>query len=56
MDATESGEAATTDLWDLADRVRRLAPDRHDPERFHADKDAVVDDLRRLARRLEGRP
>jgi hypothetical protein len=34
----------------LADRVERLAPSRHNPETFHADKSQVVAELRKLAR------
>jgi hypothetical protein len=37
-------------LRDLADRVSRLAPNRHNPETFHADKSQVVAELRKLAR------
>jgi hypothetical protein len=37
-------------LRDLAERLARLAPSRHDPERFHIDKSDLVDALRRLAR------
>ncbi len=40
----------------LADRVRRLVPDRRDPERFHADKSDLVAELRTLARAIEARP
>jgi len=35
----------------IADRVRRLLPSRHDPERFHVEKDEIERELRRLARR-----
>lgn len=34
----------------LADRVQRLAPNRHDPERFHIDKAELAAELRALAR------
>lgn len=37
-------------LEQLADQVRSLRPDRHDPERFHVEKDAIERQLRRLAR------
>lgn len=40
-------------LLALADRVRRLAPDRRDPEQFHAEKSEIVHELRRLARRID---
>ncbi len=36
-------------LLALADRLRHLAPSRHDPERFHAEKSAIEGELRRLA-------
>jgi hypothetical protein len=40
-------------IAELASRVRRLSPDRRDPERFHHDKDQIERDLRRLARDME---
>lgn len=45
------------DLEALAHRVVRLSPDRHDPERFHLEKDEVAAELRRLCRlfRIEPR-
>jgi hypothetical protein len=39
-------------LRDLATRVERLAPNRHDPETFHINKWQVAAELRRLARAL----
>lgn len=39
----------TPDLDALADRVGRLRPCRHDPEAFHAEKDEIEQELRRLA-------
>lgn len=33
----------------LAQAVRNLSPCRHDPERFHVEKDAISAELRRLA-------
>ena len=42
-----AGEGGT--LLQLAARVRRLCPDRRDPERFHVEKDAIEKALRRLA-------
>lgn len=42
-------------LLELARQVRRLTPDRHDPERFHLDKSEVERALVTLARDLEGR-
>jgi len=41
------GGSAT--LVDLANRVSRLAPSRHDPEAFHVEKDEIARTLRRLA-------
>jgi hypothetical protein len=38
------------ELARLADQVRRLTVDRHDPEAFHVAKDAVVSRLRDLTR------
>lgn len=40
-------------LHTLARRVRYLHPSRHDPERFHIEKDEIERMLRRLARRME---
>jgi hypothetical protein len=40
-------------LTTFADRLVRLAPCHRDPERFHAEKHALVGDLRRAARELE---
>ena len=42
-----AGERGT--LLQLAARVRRLCPDRRDPEAFHVEKDAIERELRRLA-------
>ena len=39
-------------LDELANRVRRLSPDRRDPERYHLDKSEIERDLRRLAREV----
>jgi hypothetical protein len=39
-------------LDELARRVRRLSPDRRDPERYHLDKSEIERDLRRLAREV----
>jgi hypothetical protein len=36
-------------MLDLAERLARLAPSRHDPERFHLDKAELVHALRKLA-------
>jgi len=40
-------------LRSLAGRLSRLGPDRRDPERFHAEKSALVAELRRLAAEAE---
>jgi hypothetical protein len=40
-------------LDELAHRVGRLAPSRHDPEHYHAEKSEIAFELRRLARRIE---
>lgn len=37
-------------LRDLARRVRALSPCRHDPERYHLEKDEIERELARLAR------
>lgn len=42
-------------LHDLASRVSRLIPCRHDPERFHAEKSEIAHDLRRMADAIETR-
>jgi hypothetical protein len=36
----------------LADQLRRLSPDRRDPERFHLDKSAIERELREVAREV----
>ena len=41
-----------TALVEIADRVRRLVPSRHDPEKFHVEKSEIEHDLRRLAREV----
>lgn len=40
-------------LRDLAARVDRNMPSRHDPEAFHAEKSEIAHALRNLARSLE---
>ena len=49
-----AGERGT--LLQLAARVRRLCPDRRDPEAFHLEKDAIERELRRLAQTWGPRP
>jgi hypothetical protein len=47
----ESGDANwRSELLECARLLDRLAPDYHDPERFHLQKDALAHELRRLAR------
>ena len=41
---------------DFTTRVRRLCPDRRDPEAFHVEKDAIERELRQLARAWGPRP
>jgi len=54
MTAITTAEPSPADrLRELAAAVRRLVPDRRDPEQFHCDKDEVVAELRRLARQIE---
>jgi hypothetical protein len=36
-------------MYDLADRLRRLAPSPSDPERFHVEKSEIEHELRHLA-------
>ena len=38
-----------TALVEIADRVRRLIPSHHDPERFHVEKSEIEHELRHLA-------
>ncbi|MGH7104448.1 MAG: hypothetical protein ACREFJ_18880 [Acetobacteraceae bacterium] len=45
--------ALADELRDLASMVRRLGPDRRDPERFFMDKDDAAKRLAMLARRVE---
>jgi hypothetical protein len=40
------------DIDQLAARVRRLCPSHRDPERFHQEKSAIADELRRLAQEM----
>lgn len=44
---------ASDALRELAIDVRRLVPDRRDPEQFHVSKSEIEARLRRLARELE---
>jgi hypothetical protein len=48
------GMSAAEQLRDLSHAVRRLTPDRRDPERYFLDKDSIAKALVRLAHKLEG--
>lgn len=48
---SEHGLAERID--DLARRVGRLSPSRHDPERFFVERSEIEDELRRAARRID---
>jgi len=39
----------------IARRIETNLPSRHDPEQFHAEKSALADDLRRIARSLDNK-
>lgn len=43
---------AASDLKHLAERVRRLAPSHHDPEKVHMDKSEIAGELRRIAKEI----
>jgi hypothetical protein len=45
--------SAAEQLRDLSRQVRRLVPDRRDPERYHIEKSEIAARLVRLARKLE---
>lgn len=51
---TASPSTPAQKLLELAYQVRRLTPSRHDPERFHLEKDEVFRALRSIARDLGG--
>ncbi len=42
-------------LRELAEAVRRLGPDRHNPEHFHIEKDRIAAEITRLAKESEAR-
>lgn len=42
-------------LDDLARRVARLIPSRHDPEPYHIEKNQITFELRQLARQVQPR-
>ncbi len=45
----------TAELLDISRAVRRLAPDRRDPERFFVEKDEAAARLAAIARRIDPR-
>jgi len=45
-----SDQSWRSDLLQIAKLLDRLAPDAHDPEKFHIQKNALACELRRLAR------
>ena len=47
-----TGDCSGRRIVEIADRVRRLVPSRHDPEKFHVEKSEIEHDLRQLARVL----
>lgn len=49
--ATRSPDRKAQDkLTDLAQRIRRLAPDHRDPHRFHEEKSEIAYELTKMAR------
>jgi hypothetical protein len=55
--AARAAAAPTSDadlVDQLTDRLNRLGPRNADPEHFHAERNAIAVELRRLARRLRG--
>lgn len=50
---TPSARKLAERLFELAQRVDRNLPSRHNPEAFHAEKSEIVHDLRRIARSIE---
>jgi len=51
-DAATAAEA----LHRIARRLRKLGPDRRDPERFHVERDDLVHELLALAREAGWQP
>ena len=47
------GEDYASRLEAVADRIKRLGPDRRDPARFLEDKDGLEHDIRSMARQVE---
>lgn len=45
--------ASPEKLRQLSWRVQRLSPDRHDPERYHIEKDAIARMLALMAASME---
>jgi len=46
--------SAADKLMELTGRLRRLRVDRHDPERFHLERDGICSELAGVARQLRG--
>ena len=44
-----AGPRVAEELADLANRVDRLIPSRHDPQHYHAEKSEIAFKLRQLA-------
>ena len=42
-------------LRDIASRIEANVPSHRNPEAFHAEKSALADDLRRIARSLDNK-
>jgi hypothetical protein len=51
--STSAPQPTSTELRDIALKVSRLVPDRHDPELYHLSKSEIVRALQRMARRAE---
>jgi len=49
LPAHQRGPALAVQLDALAERVRRLAPDHRDPERYHIERSEIEFRLRQLA-------
>jgi len=53
LPAHQRGPALAAQLDALAERVRRLAPDHRDPERYHIERSEIEHRLRQLAYAVE---
>ncbi|WP_218064120.1 hypothetical protein [Nguyenibacter vanlangensis] len=52
MTANRAHPIDPTQIENIASRLRRLIPDRRDPERFHTEKSELEHLLRHMAQRL----